>query len=125
MFSRANVQLSYPSDIWSMGCILYQMIYGNPPFAHIPGGPLPKMNAIADPKYVISFPAEAVPKAILGSQGLIADGTSLAVRVGPAAVDTMRRCLAYRKEYRLTIPELLQHEFLHPRSDSEFLIMTR
>ena len=102
-----------------MGCILYQMIYGNPPFAHIPGGPLPKMNAIADPKYVITYPAEAIPKANLGPHGMMEDHTALAVRVGPTAIDTMRRCLAYQKERRLTIPELLRHEFLHPRTDSK------
>lgn len=102
-----------------MGCILYQMIYGNPPFAHIPGGPLPKMNAIADPRHAITYPAEAVPKAGLGQHGLNENQTTLSVRVVPAAIDTMRRCLAYRKELRLTIPELLQHEFLHPRLDGK------
>jgi serine/threonine-protein kinase TTK/MPS1 len=100
-----------------MGCILYQMIYGNPPFAHIPGGPLPKMNAIANPKYVITYPAEAVPRANLSSHGTIEEHTASVIRVGSAAIDTMRRCLAYQKEQRLTIPELLRHEFLHPRTD--------
>ena len=102
--------------MWSLGCILYQMIYGSPPFNHITGGPLPKMTAIANPSHVISFPLMAKPQATMTRNGQMTDPSSLAVRVNPAALDTMKRCLAYRKEERLTIPELLNHHFLRPQS---------
>lgn len=84
------------------------MVYGQLPFQHIPGGPLPKMNYIADPSHVIDYPAQATPKGLQNPE-------AYAVDVPPAAIDAMQRCLCYRKEQRLTIPELLVHEFLRPK----------
>ncbi|OCF44902.1 TTK protein kinase [Kwoniella heveanensis CBS 569] len=117
MNNQKVLKLSYPSDVWSLGCILYQMIYGNPPFQHISGGPLAKMGVIANPTHVIDYPEIAIPKTTVGVglDGRPIDPSSLAVAVSPAAIDTMRRCLAYRKEHRLTISELLMHEFLKPK----------
>jgi serine/threonine-protein kinase TTK/MPS1 len=86
------------------------MVYGAPPFQHIGGGPLPKMNAIADPSHRIDYPETAAPRS----------NSTLSVTVDPTAIDSMRRCLAYRKEQRLTIPELLTHEFLRPSRRGEY-----
>nr|XP_031862296.1 uncharacterized protein CI109_002261 [Kwoniella shandongensis]KAA5529368.1 hypothetical protein CI109_002261 [Kwoniella shandongensis] len=117
MNNQKVLKLSYPSDIWSLGCILYQMIYGAPPFQHIGGGPLAKMGVIADPNHSIMYPEIAIPKTAVGVglDGQPIDPATLAVAVSPAAIDSMKRCLAYRKEHRLTIPELLHHEFLKPK----------
>jgi serine/threonine-protein kinase TTK/MPS1 len=93
------------------------MIYGSAPFAHIPGGPLTKMNYIADSNHRVEYPAEAIPRGATGQQGQAVDPASMAVRVMPSAIDTMRHCLAYSKDDRLTIPRLLEHEFLQPSLD--------
>jgi serine/threonine-protein kinase TTK/MPS1 len=85
------------------------MIYGNTPFQSITGGPLARMSAIADPNHRIDYPEQAIPKLP------VSRGDHFAVTVPPSAMDSMQRCLMYRREQRLTIPELLQHEFLRPR----------
>ena len=84
------------------------MIHGSPPFNGISGGPLAKMNVIADARHHIDYPEVAITRGV----GV---GQNQHVTVPPEATDSIKRCLMYRKEQRLTIPELLQHEFLRPR----------
>lgn len=99
------------------------MVYGSPPFQHIGGGPLPKMTTIADPSHKIDYPTVAVPRPIPGTSSEAMQ--QFAVNVPRAAIDAMGRCLQYKKEHRLTIPELLSHEFLRPKHDCESAVSVR
>lgn len=74
---------------------------------------MPRLTYIANPGHIVKYPDIAVPKS--ASSDTDVDPSSMGVPVSLAAVDTMKRCLEYRKEKRLTIPELLEHEFLKPR----------
>lgn len=79
------MKIGRASDIWSLGCILYQMIYGRTPFAHLDF--IPKLYAITDSRHAISYPAV---------KGLD-DGL----------LKTMQRCLERDLLKRATMDELL------------------
>jgi serine/threonine-protein kinase TTK/MPS1 len=87
---RDGVKVGRPSDIWSLGCILYQMVYGRTPFAHLPF--IQKMHTITDEAHVIDFPE-------CGNHDCL---------------EVMHACLDFHPRRRLSIPQLLEHPFLHP-----------
>ncbi|SMN20258.1 similar to Saccharomyces cerevisiae YDL028C MPS1 Dual-specificity kinase required for spindle pole body (SPB) duplication and spindle checkpoint function [Maudiozyma saulgeensis] len=94
-----------PSDIWSCGCMLYQMVYGKPPYAGFQGQN--RLLAIMNPDVKISFSEKTdhgesiVPKSLL---------------------ELMKQCLIRDPDKRCTVNEILQSSFLKPVVVTEFFI---
>ena len=93
----AGVRQNRKSDVWSLGCILYQLVYGKCPFADYVALHT-KLRAITDERVALMYPER-------GKDGAV---------VGKWVLDVMQRCLVREVGDRASIDELLAHRFLNP-----------
>lgn len=97
-------RMGKPSDIWSCGCIVYQMIYGRPPYASYAGQL--RIMAIMNPQVKVRYPTHG-----LGD-----------VAVPLSAIELMQRCLARSPFDRWTVEQCLASDFLKPKAVSNQFI---
>ncbi len=88
---QPRIRLSTRSDVWSLGCILYLLLYKKTPFSHIKQLPQ-KITAITSPKTVIDYP-------------------ELPNFYPPLLLEMLKKCLVYHPKQRLTVAELLEYPF--------------
>ncbi|KAK4049004.1 Serine/threonine kinase mps1 [Microbotryomycetes sp. JL201] len=100
------MKLGRAADVWSLGCILHQMVYGRTPFAHI-RDVSHKMMTIQNPRHVIQFADFSCPVDERG-QPL----KEFEIKVDREVKETMKSCLRFNQKERMTIPELLAAPFL-------------
>ncbi|ONH67334.1 Serine/threonine-protein kinase MPS1 [Cyberlindnera fabianii] len=98
---KSQWKVGKPSDIWSCGCIIYQMIYGRPPYGGYQGSQ--RLLAIMNPDVKIAYPDKG-----LGG-----------VKVPGTAIETIQACLRRDPGERWTASEILEGPFLRPRVVSE------
>ncbi|KAK9372686.1 kinase-like domain-containing protein [Lipomyces chichibuensis] len=95
------MKVGRPSDVWSCGCIIYQMIYGKPPYAAYNG--TQRMLAIMNPNVQINYPDSGLGGGYVPRE----------------AIACIKGCLERDPERRSTVADVLDDTFLRPRHISK------
>lgn len=90
--AKPRIKIGTKSDVWSLGCILYSMVYSKTPFHHL-SNQLTKIQAIINPRILIKFP----------------DNPSF---VNRHLIDVLQKCLTRDPKSRPSVHDLLNHSYV-------------
>ncbi|XP_012287709.1 serine/threonine-protein kinase MPS1 [Orussus abietinus] len=96
---NVKYKITFKSDVWSLGCILYSLVYGCTPFFNIRSH-WAKVNAITNPKQKIQFPSTSTTNG---------ENTEPLPYI---LIDVMRKCLQHDPKARPTVTQLLQVSYV-------------
>lgn len=102
--AKTTWRVGRPSDVWSCGCIIYQMIYGKPPYGAYTGNQ--RIMAIMNPQVKIQYHSKGIGDA----------------KVPQTAIKLMKKCLARDPLERWTVEQCLKSDFLHPKLVTESFV---
>ncbi|KAF0991881.1 hypothetical protein HZS_145 [Henneguya salminicola] len=98
---RNETRIGPTTDVWSLGCILYSLVYGHLPYHNIPINL--KINYICDPENNINFNP--------------IDNYSLAkLLIG---------CLGKHRKFRYSIKDILDHQFFKEMKNTPYIILLK
>ncbi|KAI8357858.1 kinase-like domain-containing protein, partial [Choanephora cucurbitarum] len=97
--AESLMRLGRPSDVWSLGCILYQMVYGHTPFFNLS---VPQ-KIVHIPNRQFKIPFHPTTKSGIDNQ---------TVQVPIMLIQLLERCLDRTPALRPTLQELMTHPFV-------------